>query len=189
MLHRFREPIEMADVSLGDEYQAYKMDCDKGDDMRTAAGVGKCNCYDYFITQGDAAVLIEETRFIQGYKDLLEKHDDLPEPIRESHVEGLIRTENRLKAYGSLLVLFRLSTVSHEVRLLLQTKKYKFWIVASDARTNQDMLFLDYMEAQLKAELLSVIKLLTVKKEAFQIIPTEEHLKAKLRPPEPQTPH
>ena len=183
MLDRFLEPIEMAGVPIGQRYQAYKMDRDKGDDMRRAAGVGKCNCYDYFITQGNVAVLIEETQFSRGYKDLLKKYDYLPEPIRKRHVEGLIRTENRLKAYGSLLVLYRLAAVSSEVRLLLQTKKYKFWIVASDAKGSQDTVFINNMEIQLRAELLSVLKLLTVKskREAFQIIPTKEKLKEKLR--------
>jgi len=181
MLHRFREPIKMAGISLGNEYQAYKMDCtEQGDDMRTAAGLGPCNCCDYFITQGDAAVLIEETKLIQGYKNLKEKHRDLPEDIRGKHVDRLIRTENRLKAYGSLLVLCRLAAVSHEVRLLLQMKKYKFWLVVSDASTHQDTRFLDDLKMQLKRELLSVLKPAFVQTEAIQIIHTEEDLKAKL---------
>ena len=43
-----------------------------------------------------------------------------------------MREEIRLKAYGSMLVLWRLTEKCHDAKNLFQNKKYCFWIVASD---------------------------------------------------------
>ena len=130
---QFLEPIEVAGESLGDEYQAYRMDGNLPQpDMRREAGLGTCNCCDYFIIANtDFVVLIEETQLVKTIKRLKGEYHYLQTDHQTEFVNKHIRQENRLKVYGSMLVLYRLATLSKNANQLLRTKKYRFWLVAS----------------------------------------------------------
>ena len=128
---QFLEPIELAEKVMGGGYEAYKMDKDK-DGMRHFVGLGECNCFDYFLPHKKSIVLIEETRFsktMQGYRDA---HDYLKRKDKKAFAAKRMRDEIRLKAYGSMLVLWRLTEKCQAAKDLFQNKKYCFWIVESD---------------------------------------------------------
>ena len=138
---QFLEPIELAEKVMEEGQEAYKMDKDK-DGMRHFVGLGECNCFDYFLPHKNSIALIEETRFsktMQGYKDTyhyLKRND------KDAFAFKRMREEIRLKAYGSMLVLWRLTEKCQAAKDLFQNKKYCFWIVASDTST-EDMRAFD----------------------------------------------
>ncbi len=110
---QFLEPIKVAGESLGDIHQAYRMDGNSPKpDMRRDAGLGTCNCCDYFMFAEDhIVVLIEETRLLEQVENLKIQYDYLEDNDKEKFVKKYIRQENKLKVYGSMLVLCRLATV------------------------------------------------------------------------------
>ena len=138
-LGKFLEPIRLADTPLSETHHAYRMDGNSPQpDMRKDAGLGTCDCCDYFMPYNDDSVLlIEETRLIQQIKDLKRKYPYL----KKQFIDKYIRQENRVKAYGSMLVLCRLAAVCKDAENLLGTKKYKFWIVVSDMYSTKDARF------------------------------------------------
>ena len=158
VLERFLEPIEMAGDPLGDGYQAYRMDgTSPNRNMRKEAGLGTCNCCDYFTTWGNATILIEETRLVEQYKGLRGEYHYLPDDTRKDFIDKLIRDEKKLKVYGSMLVLCRLVAVSQKAQTLLQEKKYKFWLVVSGMNNREDRRVLDRLRGQLDRDLRSAL--------------------------------
>ena len=144
MLDRFLESIRVAGESLGEEHQAYRMDGTSPDrDMRKEAGLGTCNCCDYFLSGSDTVVLIEETRLIDSMQSQKEQYNYIPDEHLDQFVEERVVQENRIKVYGSMLVLCRLAAVCQEAQTLLQAKKYEFWLVTSGIETTEDLIQLD----------------------------------------------
>ena len=133
-LEKFVETIQLARISLNADYQAYRMDStlSQTPDMRKKAGLGSCNCCDYFLISKDGAiVLIEETQLIYQLKNLREEYCYLKSAEYKEFINKRIREENRLKVYGSMLVLCLLSAKYEDVKKLLQQNKYQFWLVVS----------------------------------------------------------
>ncbi len=172
-LEKFLEPIELAGTPLQDHH-AYRMDYKQSrPDMRLEVGLGTCNCCDYFmLSQDDTIILIEETRLIDQHKDLQNEYHYLESTDQKQFIDRYIRQENQLKAYGSALVLCRLSAVCQDARNLLGTKKYKFWLVVSGMNETQDAIFFNNLKIDLLSNLRSVLSRQIV--DEVEILPSDE---------------
>ena len=180
MLDRFLESIRVAGESLGEEYQAYRMDGHSRPDMRIDVGLGTCNCCDYFLSGSNTVVLIEETRLIDSMQSQKNQYSYIPDEHLDQFVEERVVQENRIKVYGSMLVLCRLADKYEEARNMLQPqeKKYEFWLVTSGIETTEDMLQLDSKKDLLFNGLRSVLTGKVI--DNVDIIPSSDHLKSKL---------
>ena len=139
----------------------YRMDGNSPDpDMRDSAGLGTLNCCDYFTFVGaDTIILIEETQLDNQLNDLNSKYGYLNTRERNRHIGEIIRWENKLKVYGSLLVLCRLArslTDAKEVGAL--SRKIDFWLVNSGSGSNDDLRVLDNLRDQLFQDLRSALR-------------------------------
>ena len=122
-LGSFLQRVEVGGSPLDPTCLAYRMDDNEPQsNMRTTAGLGTCNCCDYFTFRDATLVLIEETRLPWQIKDLRNEFardirkdvEELEERERHSVSQRVLRhlrQENKLKVYGSLLVLCRLAKV------------------------------------------------------------------------------
>ena len=152
-LEKFLEPIEIAGSPL-ENHRAYRMDDGPNKpDMRKYAGLGSCNCCDYFVTNTDSIILIEETELLESIKTWKKKVDYLNDKDQEDFVGEKVKTENRLKVYGALLVLSRLTNKYPEVRNLVGEKKYCFWLVVSGLSTTEDKIYIDNLKDHLTGAL------------------------------------
>lgn len=182
MLDRFLEPIQAAEGSLAGPYRAYRMDDTSPDsNMRGTAGLGTCNCCDYFVSNHQTVFLIEETRLPDTVKQLRNEYHYLEGNHQQEFISKCIRQENRLKVYGSMLVLSRLALESEDVKDFLRTgddrKKYQFWLVVSGMDRADVKILFQNLRSRLLQELRSVLAKETV--EAVEIIPFDR-LAAKL---------
>lgn len=159
MLDKYLEPIMVANRPLGGTHQAYRMDGDSSlPDMRINAGLGTCNCCDYFIHgNNDTVVLIEETQLVRQIKELKSRYRYLQVDHQTDFVSKCIRDENKLKVYGSMLVLYRLATACSEVKKFLKAKKYRLWLVVSGMTTEEEKIVFDNLKDRLSHELKSVL--------------------------------
>ena len=155
----FLQPIKIAGNSLGTEYKAYLMDGNQPQpDMRKEAGLGTCDCCDYFIFRENAnIVLIEDTNLMRKIKSLKDEFGYLEDEYQTEFIRKHIRKENKLKVYGSMLVLCRLSAMSDNMNEILQTKKYRFWLVVSGMETAEDTRLFDHLKDRLHNDLNSVL--------------------------------
>ena len=81
-----------------------------------------------------------------------------------------IRNENKLKVYGSMLVLCRLSAISNNTKDLLNNRKYTFWLVASGMEKEEDTIMFDHLRDRLLSELRSALTNNIV--DSVEIIPS-----------------
>ena len=174
-LNEYLGPIEVAGKSLGKQYQAYRIDGGpQHPDMRKNAGLGQCNSCDYFIFNENALILIEETQLIWQIKDLKCKYDYMDEKDQKKFIDEYISNENKLKVYGSMLVLCRLSALCRNAKDLLENKKYILWLVASGMKKEEDTIMFDYYRDRLLRDLRSVLTN-NIMDEVI-IIPTQEFI-------------
>ena len=129
--------------------------------MRIVAGLGTCNCCDYVTFDGTGrVVLIEETQLLRQIDNLRKEYRDpslSPDEVTKRILRG-VKHENRLKVYGSLLVLCRLArrlTDSAEVEALVG--RADFWLVVSDTLDGDRAKFLDRVRGELFLDLRSVL--------------------------------
>lgn len=173
MFEEFLEGITVAGKPLEPERQTYRMDGVPPDPhMRRKAGLGACNCCDYFVFgSGNSVILIEETRLAEQVKHLMEEFSYLNSIDQKKHVIKFIQEENRLKAYGSLLVLCRLFCKKENgaAPISLETK-YSFWLVASSAGPSDDVITLDHLKDRLVDQLRSVLGAVV---DAVEVVPAE----------------
>lgn len=155
MLEEFLEDITVAGAPLVPQHKAYRMD-GESPDMRKKAALGKCNCCDYFVFGSEnAVILIEETRLEDQIRNLMNKYDYLDSTDKRDHVTKLMLQENRLKVYGSLLVLCRLFCGAADgaaASISLDTK-YSFWLVASVSEQTDEVIPVDHLKDRLYGEL------------------------------------
>ncbi|MDD9854456.1 MAG: hypothetical protein OXU78_10980 [Deltaproteobacteria bacterium] len=143
-LRRFWEQIELANQPIGEEYMAYRMDgaSDKKPDMRLEIGLGTCHSCDYFTIHGNKILLIEETCLLKSIANYREKYGSTLEEEKEGKkgnlLNRMIRDENVLKIYGSLLVLCHWAAKDRDVANSIREKKHIFWLVISDAESEGD---------------------------------------------------
>jgi len=142
-LDNFKKPIELARKVIDERYIAYKMDSNVQEgNMRKAVGLGTCHCCDYFLLDDRSIILIEETS--------LPNLDDATENAE-------IKSEMQLKAYGSMLILCRLSMVYDSAKKLFRDRKCKFWVVDSNADKLSDERYYDAHRQPLNQALTQVI--------------------------------
>lgn len=182
MLDRFLEPIRAADGPLAEPYRAYRMDdTSPGSNMRRTAGLGECNCCDYCVSNRRTVFLIEETRLPDTVKQLRNEYHYLDEKHKQKFINKCILQENRLKVYGSMLVLSRLALESEDFKDILHTgserKKYRFWLVVSGMDRADVKIWFQNLQSRLFQELRSVLAKETV--EDVEIVPFDR-LAAKL---------
>ena len=158
-LDQFRETIQIAGKPLDSQILAFGMDGDSRQmpDMREYVELGTCNSCDYFLPDDDSIILIEETQLLKGIAGLKAQYSYLNERDQEKHVNRRIREENRLKVYGSLLILCRLRNKCDRARQMIDGKRYKFWLVASDSNVDEVERFMDFLRENLYAELRGVL--------------------------------
>lgn len=142
-LEKFLEPIEIAGSPLK-SHRAYRMDGQP--DMRKGAGLGTCACCNYFVTNTNSIFLIEETQLLKSIKGWKKEVEYLNKDDQKDFVDEKVKTENRLKVYGALLVLARLTNKYTEVRDLLGEKNYCFWLVVSGLSTQEDKKYIDNLK-------------------------------------------
>lgn len=173
MFEEFLEGITVAGEPLEPKRQAYRMDGDPPDpEMRRMAGLGACNCCDYFaFGSSNKVILIEETRLAKQIEDLMERFSYLSSTDQKDHVTKLILQENRLKAYGSLLVLCRLfcNKENGAAPISLETK-YSYWLVASSAGPTDEVITLDHLKDRLVDQLRSVLGAVV---DTVDVVPAE----------------
>lgn len=129
-LSKFAEPIE----SIGGSLKAYRMDSTtEGSNMRSDAGLGMCECCDYVTVSKDkqSVVLIEETDLERTIIAFKEKYDYLSDDDQVDLLYDTVLRENRLKLYGSMLVLCRLSCLREDVKDFLPDNEFQFWLVTT----------------------------------------------------------
>ena len=191
-LATFLQQVEVGGSPLDPTCRAYRMDdTEPRSDMRTSAGLGTCNCCDYFTFSGATLVLIEETRLPWQIKDLRNEfaqdiHKDVAElEERERHSVGRrvlrhLRQENKLKVYGSLLVLCHLAkVVDGSVATKALSRPTSFWLVYGDSASADDLIFFDSLRGQLYHDLRSALTGAVVSE--VEILPAER-LATKLPP-------
>lgn len=153
-LEKFLEPIELANTPLSETHRAYRMDGNSPQpDMRKDAGLGTCACCDYFATNTDSIFLIEETELLKSIKKWKKEVEYLNDNDQKTFVDEKVKTENRLKVYGSLLVLARLTNKYAEARNLVGEKNYCFWLVVSGLSTPEDKRYIDNLKDDLTGAL------------------------------------
>ena len=176
MIHlaKYLEEINVDGVS----YQAYRMDgTEVNKQMRTDAGLGTCSCCDYFILDKYSVVLIEETQLTQTIINLKSKYSYLDDPDQKEIITQLVRQENRIKVYGSILVICRLISKCSNLANLLQNKSYKFWLVITGrGKTKlEDYLYYEDLNTSLKSALQGQFSRALV--DDVKIVPSEEFSK------------
>ena len=152
-LSQFAEPIE----SAGGDFEAYRMDSTtEVPDMRRAAGLGTCECCDYVTVSKDnqSVVLIEETDLERTIIDFKERYDYLSDEDQVDLLYDTVLRENRLKLYGSMLVLCRLSSSRDEVKAFLPENEFQFWLVTTSA-SSDSVILMDHLTDNLRGFLKS----------------------------------
>ena len=147
-LSQFAEPIE----SAGGDFKAYRMDSTtEVPDMRRAAGLGTCNCCDFVTVSKDnqSVVLIEETDLKCTKANLEKRYSYLNDDDQVALFHDQVLRENRLKLYGSMLVLCRLSSSQYDVKSFLPENKLQFWLVTTSTDA-PDFVLLDHLRDRLR---------------------------------------
>ena len=173
MIH-LAQYLENIDVD-GVSYQAYRMDGTAVNrQMRIDAGLGTCSCCDYFILDNDSVVLIEVTQLNQTITKLKKKYSYLNDLHRKKIITKLIKQENRIKVYGSILVIYQLTSMCSDLANLLQNKSYKFWLVMTGKGkvNSEDYLFYEGLHANLKPALQGQLSPKLMKD--VKIVPSQE---------------
>ena len=151
-LSQFAEPIESAGG-----FKAYRMDSTKeGSNMRSTAGLGTCECCDYVTVSKDnqSVVFIEETNLESTIVDFKERYDYLSDDDQVDLLYDEVLKEHRLKLYGSMLVLCRLSCSQDEVKEFLPENEFQFWLVTTPA-SSDSIILMDHLTDNLRGFLKS----------------------------------
>ena len=152
-LSQFAEAIESASG-----FKAYRMD-NTANDMRGAAGLGTCECCDYVTVSkdGHSVVLIEETDLGRTIVDFKQRHDYLNEEDQTALLYEDVLREHRLKLYGSMLVLCRLSSLWARVKAFLPENQFHYWLITTTDSSDSSVL-LDHLRDKLRNFLKSTLK-------------------------------
>ena len=130
--------------------------------MRRAAGLGPCNCCDFVTVSKDnqSVFLIEETNLEYKIYNLKQDYDYLEEADENKFFYEKIRDENRLKLYGSMLVLCRLSSLQEGVKEFLPKDKFQFWLVTTGNAPSplDSFIFMDHLNDRLRNDLRNDLK-------------------------------
>ena len=170
-LSQFAEPIK----SAGGVFKAYRMDSTvEESDMRRAAGLGTCECCDYVTISKDnqSVVFIEETDLEGTIVDFKEKYDYLSDDDQVDLLYDEVLKEHRLKLYGSMLVLCRLSSALDDVKAFLPENEFQFWLVTTSTASSDSVILMDNLTDNLRGFLKS--PLTREMMDVVDIIPSTE---------------
>ena len=153
---------------------AYHMDgTSPGDNVRKRAGLGACNCCDYFTFSNGVVALIEETRLGWQIRDIRKKLAYLEEGKRNERLLEILRHENLLKVYGSLLVLCRLARkLTDKAEASAMSRTAEFWLAFSGDMDQDDVRAVDQIRDDLIPRLRSLLTPAVVKD--VRIVPANE---------------
>ena len=145
--------------------------------MRKDVGLGTCNSCDYFQINDKDVWLIEETDLQQTQSDLKKKPEyrRLNNSERRELIDKLIRDENRLKVYGSMLILCRLAAKSECASNKLKDKPVTFLLIDSHVQHDEGLRYFDNISAKLSGDLKSLLSAEIV--EGVQILNSKMMLK------------
>ena len=132
--------LDQFKVANGPFAGAFRMDDHKGDDMRKFAGMGACDCCDYFRPLGnDVVVLVEETRLTETVLGYQKEFAAAPPPAGNKrdgdeigYIQNRVMWENRLKVYGGMLVLLRAAEKCGDFAAMIRGRKFRFILVDSE---------------------------------------------------------
>lgn len=161
-LKQFLGVIKVAGDPLPEQHKAFYMDGGKGvrekPDMRAHAGLGSCQCCDYFLPNDeDGSILfIEETRLLDTKRNLEGEFSYLNEKDKKKFVRTKLFQEQHLKVYGAMLVLCRLAVKHSDIKDMIDGKKYFLWLVVSKMDVD-DMRYFDKFSRELCDQLKSVL--------------------------------
>ncbi len=126
-----------------DAYRVDKPAREDGPILRDKLEMGSFRCCDYIVVKENIVLLIEDTNLIQKRNDLerkclcfIQEKED-----KENFSVKIIKDENLLKAYGSLLLLCHLKSQSAEAKKLMRDKKIHFWLVVNDGSSQDSRVF------------------------------------------------
>lgn len=112
---------------------AYEVDGNPS--MHTMAGIGGYRVCDYILPTREGAVTIEHSWLVREMRNMQQKHG-------KDSARELLAREYCLKAYGSMLVLYRLffrANVKNADKVAeLAEARGEFWVVISDAKTSDE---------------------------------------------------
>ncbi len=173
-LAEFLEEVRAGGEPVNPALLAYRMDgTSPQSNMRARAGLGTCNCCDYFTFSGGTVVLIEETRLAAQIEDILRTLAHLQDGERNRHLLRSLKRENRLKAYGSLLVLCRLGReLADQDEAAAVSGTADFWLAFSGDMDHDDARGFDHVRAELMDDLRSVLTPAVV--QDVRIVPARE---------------
>lgn len=157
-LNQFRELIR----ENGKTFEVFRMDNSKKGgvpDMRKYVGLGSCNCCDYFFVSNNKVFVVEVTDPTGIISKIKRDVPYLKDDDKDDYVRKTIRQENYVKAYGSLLVLCRLTAQCNEAAQRIGNKKYDFWLVFSGSETDESKRFLDDIREPLSNQMKSVLRI------------------------------
>ncbi|MDE2705329.1 MAG: hypothetical protein OXI35_09695 [Gemmatimonadota bacterium] len=142
--------------------------------MRSAAGLGTCECCDYVTISKDkqSVVFIEETDLERTIIDFKERYDYLSDDDQVDLLYDEVLKEHRLKLYGSMLVLCRLSSSRDEVKSFLPDSEFQFWLVTTSTVPSDSVILMDNLTDNLRGFLKS--PLTREMMDVVDIIPSTE---------------
>ena len=165
-LSLFKEKIQLEGMLSTLETSAYRMDGNTKNNLKPMAKyvkMGTPSCCDYLYIKNKKAVLIEDTRLGKKMQEIKLKLKDLISEQQENKLfraKTILRQENSLKVYGSLLLLCRLSQKHQQVdEELKKIQSYNFWLVLTDeddikAIDNQEITnIIDFLKEKLSQSL------------------------------------
>lgn len=167
-LDQFRETIlETKEKKI----EVFRMDNRTAPDMRKYAGLGACNCCDYFFINDDKIFVVEDTRLADTVKTIEGEYSYLNDDDKQDWIVKNVRQENYVKVYGSLLVLCRLAAKYKDVAKHMKDKKHDFWFVVQGVDSEETRKAFEYLSTRLFEDLRSVLTKKVVDK--VEIIPSD----------------
>ena len=150
-LSLFEEAIKLSGKnSIPLKVMAYRMDGNrKIPAMAKHANLGTPSSCDYLYIKNKKAVLIEDTNLGNQLKEIQLKIEELKNEYKDNKLfraKTILRQENSLKVYGSLLILCRLSKIQQQVaKELKDIDSYNFFLVIND---EEDIRAIDTKEVK-----------------------------------------
>ena len=154
---KYLEKIKLSGKPELVDCEAYRLDhTGSVGNFRADAGVGTCNCCDYFtFDRCGNLILIEDTQLAATIKNKLKAINDEKSELsflkaaskerKLQYVVGYIVSENVVKVYGSLFVFYKFLNLNNEsIDSIQNIESFRFWLVAVNVGANPAMSYDSY---------------------------------------------